>query len=758
VDACDTVGELCAHPELSERVVFRATLPARPSRFAEPEVELRRDTMALLGQRKIDALYTHQARAVDALRAGRSIVVATGTASGKSLCYQVPILESALAGRSDTALLLFPTKALAQDQLRSLRSWMIPGLRAYAYDGDSSPDERAEARKRATVLLTNPDMLHVGILPTHQRWATFLMRLRYVVVDELHTLRGIFGSHVAHLLRRLRRLCAHYGSDPVFCFSSATIGNPGELASTLCGLPVEVIDDDGAPQAERSFVCWQRPVVDERSGARASGNVETGHLLARFVAGDHQTLAFTRTRTSTELVAAHARRALESSAPQLASRVNAYRGGYLATERRALEQGLNDRALLGVAATTALELGVDIGGLDAIVLNGFPGTLASMWQQVGRAGRSARRAAAVLVAGDDQLDQWYAAHADQLLTRRPEAAVVNPANPFVAAPHIACAAHELPLTHDDEQYFGDQLDDVVRDLVLNDELKPRGGRMFWSGRDAPARRVGLRSGSSVEFRLVDCGDDRLVGTVDGARVFNVAHEGAIYLHQGRQYRVERLDLRDHVAYLVPADDADEYTQTRDDTDIEVRDVTASRSIGAGVAHLGEVDVTSRVVAYQRTRASTNERIEVVELDLPPQSLVTRACWYTVPHDVLARAGVDPNRVLGTVHAAEHALIGLLPLFAICDRWDVGGVSMAWHPVTGEPTIFVYDGYPGGAGIAELAYDALESHVAATLELVAGCGCEDGCPSCVQSPKCGNWNEHLDKSGAIAVLRLLAGGR
>ncbi|HEX4775269.1 MAG TPA: DEAD/DEAH box helicase [Acidimicrobiia bacterium] len=757
MDACDTVGELCAHPELSERVVFRATLPARPSRFAEPERELRRDTMALLGQRKIDALYTHQAQAVDALRAGRNVVVATGTASGKSLCYQVPILESALSGRSDTALLLFPTKALAQDQLRSLRSWMIPGLRAYAYDGDTAPDERAEARRRATVLLTNPDMLHVGILPTHQKWATFLMRLRYVVVDELHTLRGIFGSHVAHLLRRLRRLCAHYGSDPVFCFSSATIGNPGELASTLCGLPVEVIDDDGAPQAERSFVCWQRPVVDERSGARTSGNVETAHLLARFVAGDHQTLAFTRTRTSTELVAANARRALESSAPLLASRVNAYRGGYLATERRALEEGLNDRSLLGVAATTALELGVDIGGLDAIVLNGFPGTLASMWQQVGRAGRSGRRAAAVLVAGDDQLDQWYAAHADQLLTRRPEAAVVNPGNPFVATPHIACAAHELPLTHDDDQYFGDQLDDVVRDLVLSDELKPRGDRMFWCGRDAPSRRVGLRSGSSVEFRLVDCGDDRLVGTVDGARVFHVAHEGAIYLHQGRQYRVERLDLRDHVAYLVPADDADEYTQTRDETDIEIRGVTSSRPIGAGVASVGEVDVTSRVVGYQRTRASTNERIEVVELDLPPQSLVTRACWYTLPHGVLESAGVEPNRVLGTVHAAEHALIGLLPLFAICDRWDVGGVSMAWHPVTGEPTIFVYDGYPGGAGIAELAYDALDSHVAATRELVAGCSCEDGCPSCVQSPKCGNWNEHLDKHGAIALLGLLAGG-
>ncbi|MBV8952027.1 MAG: DEAD/DEAH box helicase [Actinobacteria bacterium] len=756
MDACDALLALSDDDSFGSRVAFRATLPGRASRFASPVRPLRADTVALLGRRKIDGLYTHQARAIDALRDGRSIVVATGTASGKSLCYQVPILESALSGDNDTALALFPTKALAQDQLRSMRSWLAPGLRAYSYDGDASAEERAEARKRATVLFTNPDMLHVGILPSHQRWATFMMRLRYVIVDELHTLRGIFGSHVAHVLRRLRRICAHYGSEPVFCFSSATIGNPQELAAALCGGDVELISDDGSPQAERALVCWQRPFTDEHTGARSSANVETADLMARFVGADHQALAFVRTRAGAELVASYAQRFLDQSGSSERRIVRAYRGGYLARERRELERAVTEREVMGVAATNALELGIDIGGLDAIILNGFPGTLASMWQQVGRAGRSGRRAAAVLVASDDQLDQWYAAHPEQLLRRRPEAAVVNPQNPFVMRPHVACAAHELPLTHDDERWFGPELDDIVRDLVVADLLKPRGGAMFWAGREAPAPKVGLRTGSSVEYSLIDGATERLVGTVDGSRVFHVAHEGAMYLHQGRQYRVERLDTVHHVALLAPADGADEYTQPRDDIDVVVRGATATTSVGAGRAWLGDVEVTSRVIAYQRMRVSTHEPFEVVDLDLPRQTLVTRACWYALPLDALARAGLYPERVLGTVHAAEHGMIGLLPLFAICDRWDVGGVSMAFHPSTGEPTIFVYDGYPGGAGIADLAFARPHEHVRATLELIEACPCDDGCPSCVQSPKCGNWNEHLDKHGAITLLRLLDG--
>jgi DEAD/DEAH box helicase domain-containing protein len=759
VDSPATLDELANSADFLGRCVHREVLAARPAGYATTEAPLHPEVAARLAARGIDQLFGHQAGAIDALRAGRSVVAATGTASGKSLCFQVPIITNAIADRRDTALLIYPTKALAHDQLRSLHSWLVPGLRAVTYDGDTASDDRAWARKNANVVLTNPEMLHMGILPSHKRWATFLMRLRYVVVDELHTLRGIFGSHVAHVLRRLRRVCEHYGADPVFCFASATIGNPGELASALCGLPVEQIDDDCSPRAERVLACWQRPLLDPHSGARGSANVETAELMSRFARAGHQTLAFTRSRRGAEVVAQYARRRLGEMDPELRDRVAAYRAGYLADERRALELEIASGRLLGIAATNALELGIDVGGLDAVILNGFPGTLASLWQQAGRAGRTGQRSAAVLVAGDDQLDQWYAAHPEELTRRAPERAVVNPQNPFVLRAQVACAAHELPLTPDDEQWFGAGLDDAVRELVQSDLLTPRAGRMYWSGTHSPARAVGLRSGSSIEYRFLDVEEERTVGTIDDARVFAVAHPGAVYLHQGRQYRVERLDTVDHVAYVAPYDDADEYTQARTETDIAIVSEEAFAPLGDAIVHLGEVSVRNQVVAYQRKQISSNDVIEVCDLDLPDRTLVTRACWYTVPADITEAAGIAPAEIIGAVHAAEHGLIGMLPLFTICDRWDVGGVSMALHPQTGQPTIFVYDGYPGGAGIAELAFADAERHARATLELITACPCDDGCPSCVQSPKCGNWNEYLDKRAAVTLLGLLTtGGR
>jgi DEAD/DEAH box helicase domain-containing protein len=758
VDAPGTLDELANNADFLGRCVHREVLAARPARFGETEKPLDPEVAARLAARGIDHLFEHQARAIDALRAGRSVVAATGTASGKSLCFQVPIIENAIADRRDTALLIYPTKALAHDQLRSLHSWLVPGLRAVTYDGDTASDDRMWARKNANVVLTNPEMLHMGILPSHKRWATFLMRLRYVVIDELHTLRGIFGSHVAHVLRRLRRVCEHYGADPVFCFASATIGNPGELASALCGLPVEQIDDDCSPRAERILACWQRPLLDPHSGARGSANVETAELMTRFARAGHQTLAFTRSRRGAEVVAQYARRRLNESDPELRDRVAAYRAGYLADERRALELEIASGRLLGIAATNALELGIDVGGLDAVILNGFPGTLASLWQQAGRAGRTGQRSAAVLVAGDDQLDQWYAAHPDELTRRPPERAVVNPQNPFVLRAQVACAAHELPLTPDDEQWFGTGLDDAVRELVQSDLLMPRAGRMYWSGTHSPAREVGLRSGSSIEYRFLDVDEERTVGTVDDARVFAVAHPGAVYLHQGRQYRVERLDTVEHVAYVAPYDDADEYTQARTETDIAIVSEDAFAPLGEAIVHLGAVSVRNQVVAYQRKQISSNDAIEVCDLDLPDRTLVTRACWYTVPASVTEAAGIAPAEIIGAVHAAEHGLIGMLPLFTICDRWDVGGVSMALHLQTGQPTIFVYDGYPGGAGIAELAFADADRHARATLELITACPCDEGCPSCVQSPKCGNWNEYLDKRAAVKLLGLLTTSR
>jgi DEAD/DEAH box helicase domain-containing protein len=751
VDATAALTALAADAELGDRLVHLERLAARPARYGEPAVPFHPEVLERLTARKINRLFSHQATAVDRLRAGESVALSTGTGSGKSLCYQAPIVESVLAGRRDTALLLFPTKALAHDQLRSLRTWLVPGLRAVTYDGDTPAEERAWARRQANVVLTNPEMLHVGMLPFHDRWATFFMRLRYVVVDELHTLRGIFGSHVAHLLRRLRRVCRHYGSDPAFCFASATIGNPAELASVISGIPVMAIEDDGSPRGERLVGLWERPLVDAERGLRRSASAEGGALLARFVSSGLRTISFSGSRRGAELVARHARRRLEADHPGLAGAVAAYRGGYLPEERRALEKALASGELLGVAATNALELGIDVSGLDAVILNGFPGTLASFWQQAGRAGRALQPSAAVLIGGDDQLDRWYLEHPGELFTRPLEPAVVNPANPFVHRPHIGCAAYELPLSPEDEQYLGDDLDEAVRELVLVDALKPRGGRMYWARPEPPAPGISLRTGSSVEFRLLDAQSLRLVGTVDEARVFHVAHPGAIYLHQGRQYRVEHLDLAAHHGLLAATDD-DEYTQPRHDIDIAVVSDDRSRAVGRSTLHLGAVEVTTHTVAYQRRRLSSGEAMGVVELDLPPRALPTRACWYTVPLEVVVDAGLDPVRVLSAVHAAEHAMIGMLPLFTICDRWDVGGVSMAMHPATGEPTIFVYDGYPGGAGIAELAFEAADRHLPAALAVIEACPCVAGCPSCVQSPKCGNWNEYLDKDAAVSLLR------
>jgi DEAD/DEAH box helicase domain-containing protein len=751
MDARAALTDLAADPDLGSRLIHLEHLPARPARSADPHGGLHPEVAERLAARGIGRLWTHQATAVDHLRAGRNVVVATGTASGKSACYQIPIITSVLEGTGDTALLLFPTKALAHDQLRAVRSWLVPGLRAVTYDGDTPVEERAVARRTANVVLTNPEMLHIGMLPYHDRWATFFMRLRYVVVDELHTLRGIFGSHVAHLLRRLRRVCARYGSEPAFCFSSATIGNPAELAEALSGLPVAVVDDDGSPRGERLVALWDRPLLDAERGTRPSANAETGAILARLVGSGLRTIAFSSSRKGAELVAQHARRRLTARSPGLVEAVAAYRGGYLPEERRALESALARGELLGVSATNALELGIDVAGLDAVVLNGFPGTLASFWQQAGRAGRALQPAAAVLVGGDDQLDRWYLDHPGEIFTRRPEPAVINPSNPFVSRPQIGCAAYEIPLSTADEAILGEDLDDAVRDLVLADALKPRGGRMYWARSEAPAPAVGLRTGSSVEFRLLDTGTGRLVGTVEQARVFHVAHPGAIYLHQGRQWRVEHLELDDHYA-LLAATDADEWTQPRHDTDIAITATEASRPVGRSTLHLGAVVVTTTTSGYQRRRLPDGEVIERVDLELPPRTLPTRACWYTIPLEVTTEAGLDLVRVLSAVHAAEHALIGMLPLFAICDRWDVGGVSMAMHPSTGEPTIFVYDGYPGGAGIADLGFEAADVHLAAATDVIEGCGCERGCPSCVQSPKCGNWNEFLDKEAARKLLR------
>jgi DEAD/DEAH box helicase domain-containing protein len=700
--------------------------------------------------------WSHQVTAAEVAWSGRSVVVATGTASGKSLAYQLPVLSALLADDRATALYLSPTKALAADQLRTLVELALPGVRPAAYDGDTPMEERDWVRAHSRFVLTNPDMVHRGILPGHARWASFLRRLRFVVIDECHTYRGVFGSHVAAVLRRLRRICARYGSDPVFVLASATVSSPSSSAERLVGVPVEAVTEDGSPRGSTTFALWEPPLGPPRgeNGApvRRSATAETADLLTDLVVSGARTLAFVRSRRAAEVVATSARRSLGEVAPELADRVAAYRAGYLAEERRALERALLDGSLLGVAATNALELGVDVSGLDAVILAGYPGTLASLWQQAGRAGRSARDALALLVARDDPLDTYLVHHPQAIFGRPVEATVLDPVNPYVLGPHLCCAAAELPLTAADVELFGGPPAQAVIDGLVEDGLlRRRPAGWYWTSRQRPQADIRGTGGDPVS--VVESATGRLLGTVDAGAAHGTVHAGAVYLHQGETYVVEHLDLETSAA-LVRAEEPDWSTHARDVTDLQV--VSVARTVDAGSVQLslGTVDVTQQVVSYLRRRQPGGEVMDETPLDLPARELRTVAVFYTVTPEALEAAGIDAADVPGAAHAAEHAAIGLLPLVATCDRWDIGGLSTALHPDTGLPTVFVYDGHAGGAGFAERGFDAAETWLRATRDAIAACGCETGCPSCVQSPKCGNGNDPLDKAKAVRLLDLV----
>jgi len=689
----------------------------------------------------IDDLYLHQVRAIENVRRGVHTVMVSGTASGKSLGYQAPIVEAILENPRTSALLLFPTKALAQDQLRALQDLRIPGLVAATYDGDTSTDDRAWARRHANVILTNPDMLHLGILPNHGAWADFFLRLRFVVIDELHVLRGIFGSHVSHVLRRLRRIAAHYRSRPIFVFSSATIGNPGELAERLSGLPVEVVSRDDSPSGEKTVVLLNPPMGED--DRRRSPLAETTDVFVDLLRHGFRTIAFARSRKATELIYRWSADRLDDP-----SMIAPYRGGYLAADRRRIEAALFSGELDGVVTTNALELGIDVGGLDAAVITTFPGTIASFWQQAGRAGRSQKHSLAVLVAGEDALDQYFMTHPRELFTRPSEAAVVNPSNPTILDAHVACAAHELPLVLSDREFLGDGMEEAATRLVDSGDLRLHKGRLLWTRRHKPASDVEIRSTGGPRFQVLDRGE--LLGTLEMSQVFSQAHPGAVYLHRGDSYLVDALDQARHEVYVRRAN-VDWYTEPHEEKLLDVVKVTDERLLGSARHMLGTVLVESQVVAYRRKKIGTGEVLATEPLDLPPVRLTTDAVWFTIPDEVIGAARLDSTEVLGALHAAEHAAIGMLPLFAICDRWDLGGLSTPFHPATGSATIFIHEAYQGGAGISRVAFDTGARHVTATREAIETCPCESGCPSCIQSPKCGNYNEPLSKQGAIRLL-------
>lgn len=718
-----------------------------------------------MDSRGIAAPFRHQVEAAEAAYSGRHCVLATGTASGKSLGYLLPALSRISETRGDrgqrgsTTLYISPTKALAQDQLNAVASLGVPDLRVSTHDGDSSREQRDWTRDHAEYVLTNPDMLHRSLLPDHERWRSFLAKLEFVVIDECHHYRGVFGAHVAQIVRRLRRICAAYGARPTFVLASATAADPGLAAHRLTGLDFVEVTEDTSAQGSLTLALWEPPFTgalgENGAPVRRAASSEVADLLTDLVVEGVRTLAFIRSRQGSETVALTARRQLEEVDRSLANRVAAYRGGYLPEERRALEGALRSGELLGLAATNALELGIDISGLDAVLLAGFPGTRAALWQQLGRAGRRGADAIGVMVARDDPLDTYLVNHPEALLGAPVESFVFDPDNPYVLGPHLCAAAAEAPLTEEGLEIFGPSAREAVEALTRAGLLRRRPRGWFWTDRRRASDLADIRSTGGPAVRLIEEGTGRMLGTVDGGASHSTVHAGAVYLHQGESHVVVDLDLEESIATVV-AHEPDHTTSAREVTDIRIEEEVRHVDWPNARVSLGRVEVTQQVVSYLKMRRPSGEVIGEVPLDLPPRTLRTTATWWTIPDDVVAEAGLAGIDLPGAAHAAEHAAIGLLPLFATCDRWDIGGVSTALHPDTGQLTVFVHDGHPGGAGFAERGFAKARAWWQATAEAISSCTCLEGCPSCVQSPKCGNQNHPLDKAGALRLLGVLLG--
>ena len=729
-----------------EEIAYVGTEPARPPRTEPVPEGLDASVRAAL---PFDSLYRHQAEAWEAAQRGEHVIVTTGTASGKTLAFNLPVADALAREPKLRAFYLYPTKALAQDQARALSSLGVKSLRPAIYDGDTQTERRWQIRKWANVILTNPDMLHVGILPHHDRWGDVFQNLRYVIVDEAHVYRGVFGSHVANVLRRLRRVAAFYGAEPQFLLASATIANPGELAQSLLGVDATVISGDAAPRAERTVAFWNPPLEDEELGLRASTLGEASRLMADLVSRGLRTICFAKSRRAAELIHRFTVERL-GDAPE-AERLAPYRAGYTPQQRREIERRLVEGELVGVTATDALELGIDIGLLDCAISVGFPGTVASLRQQWGRAGRRGH-GLAVLIASEDALDQYFMREPETLLGRKVEAAILDHANHRVLDGHVLSAAYEAPLDDADRATLGDE---ALRRAAALPELRKTASGFVWGGRDYPAARTPLRSTSADSFTVVDAETGSVLGVVERERAYSTVHEGAIYLHLGEQFLVTELDHGGRVALVEPFR-GDWYTQAKKETMTAIDAAErVERRLGLELT-FGRVSVTEQVVAYQK-KSRDGKQLDLVPLDLPETTFETEAIWYLPEPEMLEGLETMP-RLLGTLHAAEHTMIALLPLWAMCDRWDIGGLSTNLHFQTGRPTVFIYDGHPGGVGITERGFDVFEGWVADTAKLLDGCPCEHGCPSCVQSPKCGNLNDMLDKDGALTLLRrMLAHG-
>jgi DEAD/DEAH box helicase domain-containing protein len=744
-----------AGPDVVERgryarnVVARRTVPAAPPRLAPLPPGLDPRLAAALEERGTGRLYEHQAEALAALDRGEHVLIVTPTASGKSLVYQAPAIQAALGPGPARSLFLFPYKALAQDQIAAFDALSrevrpIDPVRAAIYDGDTPAAERRRIKAEPPdVLLTNPDMLHLALLAHHESWRDLFRTLRYVVVDELHVYRGVLGSHLHHVLRRLRRLCRHHGSDPRFIVSSATVANPGPFGELLLGLPLTVVDRSGAPRAARHFVLVNPP---------ASPYTAAAHLLADCMDAGLKTIAFTKARRITELM----QRWIAQERPDLRPRLAAYRAGYLSEERREIERRLFSGDLLGVVSTSALELGVDVGGLDVCILVGYPGSIVRFWQRVGRVGRRERDSLVILIGMPDALDQYFLRHPQELFERGYEQAVADPGNPTIARAHLICAGAELPLsaTEPEPELLPGALERARQMAASGDLVLDAEGRRYYSLRRRPQRDVDLRSGGR-SFAIIDAASRRAVGQIDGVRVYHECHPGAIYLHAGRQFRVEDLDLDRRRVHAVRSDD-DWYTEVISEKETEILWADRQADRGPFRAGLGQLRVTEEIKGYQRRRLFGQEVLSTHPLDLPPLVFETVGLWLDLPDSLRDEVVRREGHFMGAIHAVEHAAISLFPLLAIADRGDIGGISYPLHPQTGRAAVFIYDGHPGGVGLSARGFEELGRLLERTREQIAACGCDDGCPSCVHSPKCGNGNKPLDKASALWLLEVLTG--
>ncbi len=791
-----------------DRIRHVETLPAREAEFADWPDWVPAEVVAAWQSLGVERPWTHQAAAAQAAHAGEDTVISTGTASGKSLGFLLPVLEAfaatkdAVPRQQATAIYLSPTKALAHDQMEKVSQLVLAGLRPAAYDGDVSQAQKDWARAHANLIYTNPDMLHRTVLPQHARFARWLRNLRFIIVDEAHRYRGVFGSHVALVLRRLLRVAAHYGAAPVVIGASATMADPATAFARLTGRECTAVTEDGSPRAAGHFVLWEPPLIPNTTGdpdadvfdalgvddplgigvgsdgddplglgaeagdplgvltdgpQRRSTIAESADLLADAVCSDFSAIAFIASRRGTEALAEATRSAVSRSFPELTRTVAAYRGGYLPEERRLLETGLRNGRLRAVASTNALELGIDIAGLDLVVMAGWPGTLASLWQQAGRAGRAGSEWLAVLIARDDPLDTYVVNHPESVFGSPVDGGVIDPSNPYVLGGHLCAAAAERPLTEDDFALFGEAAEKTVAQLAAANLLRRRPTGWYWTKREPAAALTDIRGGGGGIVRFVDAATGTVLGTVDDAGALRHSHPGAVYVHQGQTFVVTDLDLDERVALVEPRT-VDYTTQPKSVTEISIESVTDSRPLpSGGHVHLGMVEVLDQVTGYQIRQNGTGVVLSEHALDLPERTLRTSAVWWTVSESLVEDAEIVTPDLPGAVHAAEHASIGLLPLFAGCDRWDIGGVSTDRHADTGKTTVFVYDGQPGGAGFAERGFRAFDEWQTATLVAIEACECLTGCPSCVQSPKCGNGNNPLDKDAAARILTALLRG-